>query len=65
MVMSPKDFTVLWSSPTFLFLQKLLVHIQLSLITKTPLRGLDDSQKPDTRMVPTGNETKYLILIWA
>jgi hypothetical protein len=43
MVMSSKD-CVLWSSPTFLFLQELLVHSQLSLITKTPLRGLDDSQ---------------------
>jgi hypothetical protein len=28
----------------FLFLQELLVHIWLSLITKTSLSGLDDSQ---------------------
>jgi hypothetical protein len=27
-----------------LILKELLVHNQLSLITKTPLRGLDDSQ---------------------
>jgi hypothetical protein len=30
--------------PAFLFLQEFLVHIWLSLITKTTLRGLDDSQ---------------------
>jgi hypothetical protein len=29
--------------PAFLFLQELLVHKWLSLITKTSLRGLDDS----------------------
>jgi hypothetical protein len=34
----------MWSNPAFLFLQELLVHKQLSLITKTSLRGLDDSQ---------------------
>jgi hypothetical protein len=31
--------------PTFLFLQELLVHKWLSLITKTSLRALDDSQR--------------------
>jgi hypothetical protein len=36
----------MWSNPAFLFLQELLVHKQLSLITKTSLRGLDDSQLP-------------------
>jgi hypothetical protein len=34
----------MWSNPAFLFLQEPLVHKQLSLITKTSLRGLDDSQ---------------------
>jgi hypothetical protein len=34
------------SNPAFLFLQEPLVQKQLSLITKTSLRGLDDSQAP-------------------
>jgi hypothetical protein len=34
----------MWSNSAFLFLQEPLVHKQLSLITKTTLRGLDDSQ---------------------
>jgi hypothetical protein len=34
----------MWSNPAFLFLQEPLVHKQLLLITKTSLRGLDDSQ---------------------
>jgi hypothetical protein len=34
----------MWSNPAFLFLQEPLVHKQLSLITKTSLRDLDDSQ---------------------
>jgi hypothetical protein len=34
----------MWSNPAFLFLQESLAHKQLSLITKTSLRGLDDSQ---------------------
>jgi hypothetical protein len=34
----------MWSNPAFLFLQEPLVHKQLSLITKTSLMGLDDSQ---------------------
>jgi hypothetical protein len=33
----------MWSNPAFLFLQEPLVHKQLLLITKTSLRGLDDS----------------------
>jgi hypothetical protein len=33
----------MWSNPAILFLQEPLVHKQLSLITKTSLRGLDDS----------------------
>jgi hypothetical protein len=37
----------MWSNPAFLFLQEPLVHKQLSLITKTSLRGLDDSQLPN------------------
>jgi hypothetical protein len=36
---SKRLYCVLWSSPAFLFLQELLVHSQLSLITKTPLRA--------------------------
>jgi hypothetical protein len=35
----------MWSNLAFLFLQEPLVHKQLSLITKTSLRGLDDSQR--------------------
>jgi hypothetical protein len=47
MVISLKKlYCYLWSNPAFLFLQELLVHNQFSLITKTPLRGLDDSQSP-------------------
>jgi hypothetical protein len=34
----------MWSNPAFLYLQEPLVHKQLSLITKTSLRGLNDSQ---------------------
>jgi hypothetical protein len=34
----------MWSNHAFLFLQEPLVHKQLSLITKTSLRALDDSQ---------------------
>jgi hypothetical protein len=33
----------MWSNTAFLFLQEPLVHKQLLLITKTSLRGLDDS----------------------
>jgi hypothetical protein len=36
----------MWSNRAFLFLQEPLAHKQLSLITKTSLRGLDDSQSP-------------------
>jgi hypothetical protein len=45
----------MWSNPAFLFLQELLVHKQLLLITKTSLRGLDDSQGYVLRriLVPT------------
>jgi hypothetical protein len=38
-----KIFCSIWSNPAFLFLQEPLVHKQSSLITKTSLRGLDDS----------------------
>ena len=41
---SQRLYCFLWSNPAFLFLQELFIHNQLSLITKTPLRGLDDSQ---------------------
>jgi hypothetical protein len=41
---SQRLYCFLWSNSAFLFLQELLVHNQLSLITKTPLRGLGDSQ---------------------
>jgi hypothetical protein len=37
------DSCSMWSNPAFLFLQEPLVHKQLSLITKTSLRDLDDS----------------------
>jgi hypothetical protein len=44
MVMIPQKLCcTLWFSPAILSLKELLVHNQLSLITKTPLRGLDDS----------------------
>jgi hypothetical protein len=43
---SQRLYCFMRSNPAFLFLQELLVHNQLSLITKTPLRGLDDSQVP-------------------
>jgi hypothetical protein len=43
MVMSPQELCcILWFIPTIISLKELLVHNQLSLITKTPLRGLDD-----------------------
>jgi hypothetical protein len=62
MVMSPQRlYCILWSSPTFLFLQELLVHSQLSLITKTPLRGLDDSQRGAIHVC--GVETQLPILV--
>jgi hypothetical protein len=37
----------MWSNHAFLFLQESLAHRQLSLITKTSPRGLDDSQRVD------------------
>jgi hypothetical protein len=43
MLISLQDFLFYMVQPTFLFLQELLVHKYLSLITKTSLRGLDDS----------------------
>jgi hypothetical protein len=39
-----KNSCSMWSNPAFLFLQEPLAHKQLSLITKTSPRGLDDSQ---------------------
>jgi hypothetical protein len=57
MFMSPQRlYCILWSSPAFLFFQELLVHSQLSLITKTPLRGLDDSH---LRRVDTTSTVLY------
>jgi hypothetical protein len=47
MLISLQDFLFSVVQPAFLFLQELLVHIWLSLITKTSLRGLDDSQGAD------------------
>jgi hypothetical protein len=53
----------MWSNPAFLFLQEPLVHKQLSLITKTSLRGLDDSQNLHmTRMVMPPYPYKYIQL---
>jgi hypothetical protein len=43
MLISLQDFLFYVVQPAFLFLQELLVHKWLSLITKTSLRGLDDS----------------------
>jgi hypothetical protein len=40
---SQRLYCFLWFDPAFFFLQERLVHNQLSLITKTLLRGLDDS----------------------
>jgi hypothetical protein len=47
----------MWSNPAFLFLQEPLVHKQLSLITKTSLRGLDDSQPPQEEYNDQGGDT--------
>jgi hypothetical protein len=46
MVMIPQELCcTLWFSPAILSLKELLVYNQLSLITKTPLRGLENSQE--------------------
>jgi hypothetical protein len=51
MVMIPQELCcTLWFSSTILSLKELLVHNQLSLITKTPLRDLDDSHTHATRI---------------
>jgi hypothetical protein len=43
MLISLQEFLFFVVQPAFLFLQELLVHKWLSLITKTSLRALDDS----------------------
>jgi hypothetical protein len=43
MLINLQDFLFYVVNPAFLFLLEPLVHKQLSLITKTSLRGLDDS----------------------
>jgi hypothetical protein len=52
--MSPQELCcILWFSPAILLLKELLVHNQLSLITETPLRGLDDSQRVRYKIEPS------------
>jgi hypothetical protein len=52
----------MWSNPAFLFLQEPLVHKQLSLITKTSLRGLDDSQQGTTP--EAGHVGRARVSVW-
>jgi hypothetical protein len=56
------------SNPAFLFLQEPLVHKQSSLITKTSLRGLDDSHRsvtgfsPELKVCQRDQGGRYLII---
>jgi hypothetical protein len=57
-LMIPQELCcTLWFSPAILSLKELLVHNQLSLIIKTPLRGLDDSQRPVHEVPRPGHQT--------
>jgi hypothetical protein len=54
----------MWSNPAFLFLQEPLVHKQLSLITKTSLRGLDDSQQGVGLQEPNLGKTNHRVTLF-
>jgi hypothetical protein len=48
----------MWSNPAFLFLEESLVHKQLSLITKTSPKGLDDSHAQSGGRLPWKERTR-------
>jgi hypothetical protein len=50
----------MWSNPAFLLLQELLIQNRLSLITKTPLRGLDDSHSDDHPYLVCGYPSNHV-----